>query len=91
MAGYSVMTVGFLTHVFMLLIPFFYSVSSLYLLIFKLSIDYFFLRGIHSRLSIEFRIKHFIAFEIYFIAYVLFLPFMLFASRKVLWKGREFN
>ena len=89
-AGYSVMTVGFLTHVFMLLVPVFFSMSALYILLFKVALDYFFLKGVHYRLKLEFRIKHFISFELYFIVYVLLLPFMLFFSKKVKWKGREF-
>ena len=43
-AGYSVMSVAFITHVLMLLIPFFYSVSALYFVASKFILDYFFLK-----------------------------------------------
>ncbi len=89
-AGYSVMTVGFIIHVLMLLVPFFFSLSAMYILLFKIALDYFFLKGVHDRLKLEFRLKHFLSFELYFMVYVLMLPFMLFFSKKVKWKGREF-
>jgi cellulose synthase/poly-beta-1,6-N-acetylglucosamine synthase-like glycosyltransferase len=89
-AGYSVMAIGFVTHVLMLLLPFFYSGTALALVVFKLALDYFFLKGVHSKLKLEFSFSHYLSFQLYFIIYVLLLPFMLFFSKKVKWKGREF-
>ncbi len=90
LAGYFVMSSGFVTHICVLLLPFFFSFAGLYLLSFKLFIDYFFLKSIYNRLKIKLLIKHFMAFEIYFIVYVLLLPITLILSRKVKWKGRNY-
>jgi cellulose synthase/poly-beta-1,6-N-acetylglucosamine synthase-like glycosyltransferase len=90
-AGFGVMASGFLVHVFMLLIPFFFSVQALYLLIFKVIIDYLMVRYLYSRLNLKLRIKYFFVFELYFIIYVILLPITLLFSKKVRWKGREYK
>ena len=35
-------------------------------------------------------IKEFIVFEIYFLLYVLLVPFILIFDRNVIWKGRKY-
>jgi cellulose synthase/poly-beta-1,6-N-acetylglucosamine synthase-like glycosyltransferase len=88
--GYIVMTIGFLTNLGILISPFYFSVSVLYLIAFKLMVDFFFLYYILKKLNYQQAIKYFIAFEIYFTLYVIILPFIILPSQKVNWKGREY-
>lgn len=88
--GYLVMVWGYIVHGAMLLLPFFFSMTGLYLSIFKLCVDYFFVKPVLKKLNLRMKISHFIAFEIYFIVYVLVLPFIVLPNRKVKWKGRTF-
>ncbi|PKL82498.1 MAG: glycosyl transferase [Ignavibacteriae bacterium HGW-Ignavibacteriae-3] len=88
--GYSVMAWGYIVHGMMLMIPFFFSPAVLYLSVFKILIDYYFVKPVFNKLKLKMRIKHFLAFELYFIIYVLILPFIVLPNRKVKWKGRTF-
>lgn len=88
--GYSVMAWGYIVHGAMLLLPFFFSLSVLYLIVFKILIDYYFVKPIFNKLKLRMRFTHFLAFELYFIIYVLILPFVVLPNRKVKWKGRTF-
>ncbi len=88
--GFMILINGYLTYLGMLLLPFFYSPLFLYLVIFKIAIDFFILYPIHKRLGIEKNMKYFFTAEIYFTVYVLALPFLVAFNRKVRWKGREF-
>ena len=91
MHGFLVMGIGMLSHIAILLTPFFFSNVALYLVLFKLLIDYFFLQPLYKRLNLKLRMKSFIAFEIYFIVYVILLPIILIFNRNVIWKGRKFS
>ena len=88
--GYFVMTTAFVTNLFMLLTPFYFSAVWLYLAVFKLAIDFFVLYPVHKVLGLTKNLKYFFVFEIYYIIYVLILPFTLIKSRKVVWKNRKF-
>ena len=88
--GYGVMASGFICHLFFLLAPFIHSRDILIMLLFKIIIDSYFLRAVYNKLKLKFCIKHFMVFEIYFILYVIILPFMLILDKRVKWKGREF-
>ena len=88
--GYSVMVWGYIVHAAMVLLPFFFSMTGLYLSIFKICIDYFFVKPVFNKLNLRMKFSHFIAFEIYFIIYVLVLPFIVLPNREVKWKGRTF-
>lgn len=90
-AGFGVMAIGFITHFCLILVPFFFSVLSLYLTLFKIAIDYYAIKGVHNKLKLRLRFKHFIAFEIYFILYVILLPFITLTNQKVEWKGRVYK
>ena len=90
LVGFSIMAVGALTHLAVMLTPFFYSIVSLYLILFKILIDFYFLLPVYKKLGLKLQIKHFLAFEIYFIIYVIGLPLLVFFNRKIKWKGREF-
>jgi cellulose synthase/poly-beta-1,6-N-acetylglucosamine synthase-like glycosyltransferase len=88
--GYLIMAWGYISNAAILLTPFFFSIEALYLCIFKILIDYFFVYQVFKNLKIKMKLPSFIAFEIYFIIYVLVLPFIVLPNRKVRWKGRDF-
>lgn len=88
--GYFIMFWGFFTNLFMLLTPLFFSPAWLYLFFFKLAIDFFVLYPVHSKLGIQKNLKYFIAYQTYFLVYVVLLPFIVLLSRKVSWKGRSY-
>ena len=88
--GFFVMAVGFVAQICILLTPFIFSFAALNLLIFKLAIDFLFLYPSLKKLNLTKSYKYFFAFELYFIIYVIALPFMVLFSRKVIWKGRKY-
>lgn len=88
--GYSVMLWGFITHIAILLLPFMFSLTALYITLFKIITDYFFLYPVFKKLNMNLRLSHFFTFQVYFIIYVIVLPFIVLPSQKVKWKGREF-
>ena len=57
---------------------------------FKAAADYTFLRAVLRRLQRLELLRYFAAFEIYFITYVLLLPFVVFFGGRVVWKGRSY-
>lgn len=89
--GFIIMSFGFIVNLCVLLTPVFFTGVWLYLAVFKIAIDLFVLFPIHSRLGIKQNLKYFIQFEIYFLVYVIILPFIVLSSRKVVWKGKEYN
>ena len=88
--GFGLMLWSFLTNLFLILSPFFYSPVWLYLIIFKISIDFFVLIPIHQKLGLQKNLKYFLVFEIYYIIYVIILPFVLLFNKKVKWKDRVY-
>ncbi|GBD86288.1 beta-monoglucosyldiacylglycerol synthase [bacterium BMS3Abin03] len=88
--GFFIMSWGYLTHLCIILTFFFYSPVWLYLIFFKIAIDFFVLYPVHHQLGVTKNLKYFWAYQIYYILYVLALPFIVLASRKVIWKGREY-
>ncbi len=89
--GYFIMGLGFLTNLATLVSPFFFSSDVAVLLFFKLLSDYLFLFSISKKLGEKFNLVEFLAFEIYYLIYVVALTFVLFfASSKVKWKEREY-
>jgi len=88
--GYFVMASGFITHIAIILSPFFFSPVTAGLITFKLIIDFMFLYVILKDLKIADSLKYFLAFEIYFIFYVVLLPVIVLPSQKVKWKDRTF-
>lgn len=89
--GYIVMLWGFLSNLCLILTPFFFSYTVLYLCLFKIIIDYSFIFPVYKKLNLKLKFIHFIAFEIYFVFYVILLPLFVFSKRKVKWKGRDYN
>lgn len=88
--GYLIMAWGYIAKAAMVLTPLFFSLTALYLCIFKVAVDFFFIKPVFNRLRVRMKFTHFIAFEIYYIVYVLILPFIVLPNRKVKWKGRTF-
>ena len=88
--GYFVMITAFIVNLFMILTPLFFSPVWLYLAVFKLAIDFFVLYPVHRVLGLTKNLKYFFVFQVYYIIYVLILPFALLKSRKVIWKSRKF-
>lgn len=88
--GIGLMLWSFLTNLFLLITPFFFSEVWLYLVFFKVIIDFFVLMPVHQKLGLQKNLKYFPVFQIYYILYVVFLPLTLIFSRKVFWKGREY-
>ena len=88
--GFFIMFWGYVANLAIILTPIFYSPVWLYLVFFKIAIDLFVLYPIHQKMGITKNLKYFFAYQIYYILYVLALPFIVLASRKVVWKGREY-
>ncbi len=88
--GMIIMGTAFLTNLMILLSPLFFSTVWLYLAVFKIMADYFFLHPVHNELGTRLRVKYFVYFQIYFILYTVILPLILLFSRKISWKGRNY-
>ena len=89
--GFSVMVFGFGTNLGLVLSLFLFSMNVLLVSLFKFFADFFFLKIIHHQLNLKLKLMHFTLFEIYYIIYVLALPFIVLINPKVKWKDREFN
>lgn len=90
MRGFLVMASGFIANLDAVLTPFFFSSTALYLVVFKISTDFFMLYPVLKKFNLTKKMKYFASFEIYFIVYVLILPILVILSRKVIWKGRNY-
>ncbi|MGE5436876.1 MAG: glycosyltransferase family 2 protein, partial [Syntrophothermus sp.] len=88
--GYFVMLFGFITNLAVLATPFFYSREWMIYTIFKIFIDYLAMYTIHSHLGIKKNLKYFPIYELYFLFYVVALPFSIGFNRRVTWKGRQY-
>ncbi len=90
-AGFAIMIIGFFMHLSPFIMLFWGGVLQAALaLMIKFIADYIFLYQILHRLERKEDLRWFYWFEIYFIIYVLLLPFLVFFGGKVKWKGREF-
>jgi len=88
--GFLIMSLGWIAHLAILLLPFFFTPAGLSLFFFKLTIDFLFLYFVLNQLKLTSTLKYFFTFEIYYILYVVLLPFAVLPNRKVKWKGREY-
>ena len=88
--GFAIMANGFLAYLGILLTPFFYSPLCLYLIILKVILDIFVLYPVLKMLGIQKNFRYFVSFQLYYLIYVIALPFVVLAGRKVAWKGRNF-
>ena len=88
--GFVIMFWGFMANLLVLLTPLFFSTAWLYLVVFKIALDFFLLYPVHIRLGIFKNLKYFFHFEIYYIIYVILLPLIVLPNKKVVWKGRKY-
>lgn len=88
--GFIIMVIGFMCNLFVLLTPILFSPVLFYLTVFKVALDYFLLLPVHKRLGIEKNLKYFFQYQLYYIIYVIALPFIVLPNKKVIWKGREY-
>jgi cellulose synthase/poly-beta-1,6-N-acetylglucosamine synthase-like glycosyltransferase len=88
--GILLMSWAFLTNLFILITPFFFNAVWIYLLIFKLAIDFFVLLPLHRKLGLQKNLKYFLVFELYLMIYVIILPFTVLFNKKIKWKDREY-
>ena len=84
------MASGFIAHLGFILSPFFFTPVVFAFILLKLITDYLSLYLVLSRLKLTRTLKYFLAFEIYFIFYVVAFPFVVLPNRKVKWKDRTF-
>ncbi len=90
-SGFVIMTIGFLMHITPFAALYWGSIVSAALALgLKFSADYVFLHRLLLRLHRTEELRWFFWFEIYFLLYVVALPFVVFLGGKVKWKGREF-
>ncbi len=88
--GIFVMCIALLANYCLFLTPLFFTKVCLYLAVFKIAIDFFLLYPVHKQLGISGNLKYFLHFQIYYILYIVILPWILLFNRKVFWKGREY-
>ena len=90
-SGFGIMAIGFCMHISPLIMLYWGGVVlSASMLLIKFIFDYIFLYRFLKRLERLSDLKWFYYFEIYFIIYVILLPFLVFFGGKVQWKGRTF-
>jgi len=90
-AGLAIMIVGFFMHLSPFIMLYWGGVvQAAVAFMIKFIADYIFLYKILERLDRTDELRWFYWFELYFIIYVLILPFLVFFGGKVKWKGREF-
>lgn len=88
--GFLIMCWGWMSH-FLIITQFFWGdLMSLIITSFKFLSDRIFLSVPLKKFKMLNQLKYFAAFEIYFIIYVLILPFVVFLDKKVIWKEREY-
>ncbi len=90
MSGFGVMAVGWVLHMMLLISFLFFSKTILYLIFFKVAVDYFFIKHAADKLNVKFSLSHFLAFEIYLAIYVICLPFIVLSNPNIKWKDRSY-
>jgi len=88
--GFLIMSNAWVAHLAIILLPFFFTTAALSLFFFKLVIDFLFLFFVLNTFKLTTTLKYFFSFEIYYILYVVLLPFAVLPNRKVTWKGRKY-
>lgn len=88
--GFLVMAWGFLSHLFFFLQIILGSIFSLKLTLIKIISDFIFITIPAIKLKTLKDLKYFFFFELYFILYVLLLPFLVLTNKKVIWKDRVY-
>jgi cellulose synthase/poly-beta-1,6-N-acetylglucosamine synthase-like glycosyltransferase len=89
--GFFVMAIAFAMHAAIIWSLLVYSVAvagTMFLV--KFIADYSYLYQILARLKRTDELKYFFWFELYYVLYVLILPFLVFFGGRVSWKGRRY-
>ncbi len=89
--GFSVAGITFLSFLGIILTPIFFSYIALALIMARISLDMLSIYPVLKRLGLLAKLKYFLGFELYFMIYVLALPFVILKSRKVIWKDKTFE
>ena len=90
LSGFSIMLAGFLMHLFFIFALFNFSIFNLLIMSSKIILDFIFLFVVLFKLNKINLLKYFIFFEIYYTIYVLILPFIVFLTGRLEWKGRKY-
>ncbi|MBI2417715.1 MAG: glycosyltransferase [Ignavibacteriales bacterium] len=88
--SYIIMGSCWLTHACMVAAPFIFTPLLGVLIFLKVLVDFLALFLMTGTLGIKNILRFFPAFQLYYLSYVVFLPFILAFNRKVTWKGRKF-
>ncbi|MCP5063647.1 MAG: glycosyltransferase [Ignavibacteriae bacterium] len=88
--GFFVIASAFIVTVFTLAVPFFYSATVMYVLLFKIFTDLFMLKNVFDTLAIKFNLKNFIAFEFYITFYFVIIALVVLFDKNVVWKERNY-
>jgi cellulose synthase/poly-beta-1,6-N-acetylglucosamine synthase-like glycosyltransferase len=90
--GFVIMALGFLMHAMILAGPILYwsVTAALTGWLVKLVGDYVFLYAVLKKINRTGELRFFHAFQLYYLLYVIALPFIVFFGRKVTWKGRQY-
>lgn len=88
--GFSVMFTSFINALIILLLPFFLSEAALIFAGIKFLIDYIFIKTVHNKLKLPLSVLQFLVFELYYLIYVIALPFIVLPNQKIKWKGRTY-
>ncbi len=88
--GYLVLGTGYFMNLLMVAGFFFMSVPVAVIYLLKMLTDFLLLHNTLKELKLVSTLRFFPAFQLYFIIYVIILPFVVFSDRTVEWKGRTF-
>ncbi|HTR81806.1 MAG TPA: glycosyltransferase [Bacteroidota bacterium] len=93
LSGLLIMAVAFCMHAFVLLGLVLQIQNGILLtaVLGKLFADFFLVSIPLFKTKQQAQLKYFAIFEVYYILYVIALPFMVFLGGKVVWKGREYS
>lgn len=72
------------------LTPFLYTPTAGWLCFTKILLDFMLLLMVTTELNIRGSMKHFLAFEFYYLLYTIAAPFIVIPSRQVVWKDRTY-
>ncbi len=89
--GYFIMTIGFLMSVGIVTAPFFISFIWIWFSAFALKLfgDWLLLHNPLHKLGQKNLLRYFFPFELYYIVYVILLPFIIVLTGRVVWKDRK--
>lgn len=91
LSGLLIMAIGFSLHTALLIAPLLGQVTAMLTsLLVKCFFDYAFLHSVLTRVKRINLLNYFYSFQLYYLLYVVALPFLVFFGGKVVWKGRTY-